>query len=1100
MAEPARQFDEEQTPGNADSSPPGRPELRALEGGGETSPPERSWYTGDGSDQTDKEKLSGSENSPAESKYKDQVGSGYKNTQPKKTIRSRLASRKRRIIFAGISALIALGISIAGFFFLLPYKLNFIMNDLEKHYYSSTQNAMDKEVDSLFSNYLRNKVLPSLRSGKTCGTSVLSTINRKCTTIVQGSGLVNKLYSSWSQAHMENDLANKYGIEFGYEGGNYYMKAPGLGLDDTKYNIDGFAKASGESLDDFISKDPQLTGFGSTKEFKAAVAAKLDTALQNESRYTQVMFKYKVGRYLEKKFGIKRCIVACDTRRDFSDWKNKKKAATLIRAQRVLQPNNQLLAFVLGCIGKGGPVTGDCSVLKKEDPSSQPVEDPNGDGCTANCVTGGEPLSPADTEIEATMGNLAAEYGISSEEDVAKAQKIYDDLTGKGGYKKYLVSQVVDNLLSGAGLSDDASKAVANSAGKLVAGDVPGLGEVLLVGKLNSMALAAGAILPAMGYALQTQTMVHEYSIYRTYLDELKTGNVSASMVGSFTDSLGPGNQDPANTDDSEIGGTASAEQTPLYSSLIGDGSGKGSSNYLCDNGKPVPAGQLVCPEEKVDVKTKADALSIVNREPSFVKQATGVANDLSNWLGELASKVFGILHLNGLLNRAVSGFLSLTHINGLLDDLGNYLKDEFLPPAIVGPNTSGGRTFDMIAAGNDVSANDFAHNGLGGVALSQQQSIAIANEQMESQAMQNSDQPVLARLFSTNDSNSLLGKIALNMPSGDGDIKTSLSSIFSNPLRKVFSSFAGIFGRRALATSAQPDPFDITQYGYPVNDPIFNQDPEKYWSQHCIANAETVAWNTEAANVANSNPNGLYIADNLQPSQTGRPSPTGDPMGTNPCLLIQAAVGSVGGIYNSSLLTNDDLGDSSSVGFNESSAAPGDTSAYQNPLRDVQKNGSLVPQRVDQGVDYGGSGSVYAIGPGTILNISNSGWSVDGGPPTFIVYQLSSGPAQGKAVYVAENCIPSPQLKIGESVDSSTPLCTMVDTPPHIEMGWADGSALGQAAAHSSWGSSVDDLQHYTAYGLNFSQLLTKLGAPPGTIQSGAQLLGSLPSGWPSW
>ncbi|PJE65304.1 hypothetical protein COU91_02370 [Candidatus Saccharibacteria bacterium CG10_big_fil_rev_8_21_14_0_10_47_8] len=39
MAEPARQFDEDERPGNVDSAPPGRPELKKLEGGGDTSPP-----------------------------------------------------------------------------------------------------------------------------------------------------------------------------------------------------------------------------------------------------------------------------------------------------------------------------------------------------------------------------------------------------------------------------------------------------------------------------------------------------------------------------------------------------------------------------------------------------------------------------------------------------------------------------------------------------------------------------------------------------------------------------------------------------------------------------------------------------------------------------------------------------------------------------------------------------------------------------------------------------------------------------------------------------------------------------------------------------
>jgi hypothetical protein len=155
-----------------------------------------------------------------------------------------------------------------------------------------------------------------------------------------------------------------------------------------------------------------------------------------------------------------------------------------------------------------------------------------------------------------------------------------------------------------------------------------------------------------------------------------------------------------------------------------------------------------------------------------------------------------------------------------------------------------------------------------------------------------------------------------------------------------------------------------------------------------------------------------------------------------------------------------------------------------------------LVAQRIDQGVDYGGYGPVYAMGKGKVLNLTNSGWP--GG--TFIVYQLLEGPAAGKFVFFAENCPVSPSLRISQIVDSSTRICTMVDASPHIEIGWADGAALGAAKAHSVWGSSVDDENHYTAYGLNFSQLLEKLGAPAGTIKTGAQKLGSLEAGWPTW
>ncbi len=194
-----------------------------------------------------------------------------------------------------------------------------------------------------------------------------------------------------------------------------------------------------------------------------------------------------------------------------------------------------------------------------------------------------------------------------------------------------------------------------------------------------------------------------------------------------------------------------------------------------------------------------------------------------------------------------------------------------------------------------------------------------------------------------------------------------------------------------------------------------------------------------------------------------------------------------------------------SSTGSCSNTSAGTGIDAYRNPLRDVT---NLTPSRIDQGVDFRGSGHVYAIGDGTLVNIHSSGWAIDNGPPTFMVYKLSSGPAKDKYVYVAENCIPNSQLEAAfksgtsPSVHSDTILCDMIDAPPYIEMGWADGTNIGNAAAHDLW-AGHDSLAYYTAYGENFSQLLVKLtptGAPAGTIQAGATKLGSLPAGWPTW
>jgi hypothetical protein len=193
-------------------------------------------------------------------------------------------------------------------------------------------------------------------------------------------------------------------------------------------------------------------------------------------------------------------------------------------------------------------------------------------------------------------------------------------------------------------------------------------------------------------------------------------------------------------------------------------------------------------------------------------------------------------------------------------------------------------------------------------------------------------------------------------------------------------------------------------------------------------------------------------------------------------------------------LLSEQTITSTPAGGVPTSPTTPPASGTYKNPFRDIH---NLGQSRVDQGVDYTGSGPIYALGNGKVLSTTNSGWP--GG--TFIVYQLTDGPASGKYVYFAENC---DNIKVSTSppnntVTSDTVICTMVDASPHIEIGWADGGSIGAAAAADVWVGHDSD-SYYTAYGKNFSDLLHSLGAPSGIVHAGAQKLGTLPSGWPTW
>lgn len=171
-------------------------------------------------------------------------------------------------------------------------------------------------------------------------------------------------------------------------------------------------------------------------------------------------------------------------------------------------------------------------------------------------------------------------------------------------------------------------------------------------------------------------------------------------------------------------------------------------------------------------------------------------------------------------------------------------------------------------------------------------------------------------------------------------------------------------------------------------------------------------------------------------------------------------------------------------------------SSGYLSPFRSSWHRS----ERIDQGVDFGGSGNVYAMASGKILHTYDSGWP--GG--TYIVYELLSGPAAGKRVFVAEDC--SPKVSIGQVVSENTVLCYATGGSNGIEMGWSMPSSgpIGEAAAYNWYHSGVSCHGNgaVSAYGQNFNSLLVSLGVPSGNRQSGCSVesLSALPSSWPRW
>lgn len=165
---------------------------------------------------------------------------------------------------------------------------------------------------------------------------------------------------------------------------------------------------------------------------------------------------------------------------------------------------------------------------------------------------------------------------------------------------------------------------------------------------------------------------------------------------------------------------------------------------------------------------------------------------------------------------------------------------------------------------------------------------------------------------------------------------------------------------------------------------------------------------------------------------------------------------------------------------------------AYKNPLRSIL---GLTPERIDMGVDYAGSGTIFPIGDGVVTDLTNAGWP--GPTHGFVCYQLTDGPAKGLYVYVAENV--TPLVHVGEHVTPNTRLALLHNASPNLETGWAAAPGDGNSLADTMPGAFNG--QNSTAAGINFNKLLVAVGAPTGILQVGLGPPGpSLPSAYKNW
>lgn len=787
----------------------------------------------------------------------DKIGGGYKSEKP--TVGQRVKgfgrrNRKKMLIGGGIGG--GLGaVLISIIMSLLPLKLTTIMENLKGKYFGTGENAVSRRMNYHMSVYLKNHVMPGMaKSNDFCKST--KTITKDCIADITGETPAKKLYRGWRDARLENKLALNYGIEFEYRtaganGNRFFMKSPDI---KGEVAIDDLGTGNHKTLGDY----EQVKG--------TQFIARLNSSMEGEAKWRKMLVRHRVLALVKRKYNTNFCTINCKVDeklkiQEFQSWRNSKVEASKLVMTKVLETHSQIYGLALSCV-----ISSDCDT-DSTDKTTDAQADPD--------VADLQHKDPLEKNIAAYLEKRGIELDKETVESLAAR---VGNIKDSNSFGQFIFKEIAQKIESEA-LEKFADKAV------------PIVGQINLAAQVLDKAANLPKKLSRWGSDISKAATAAVFVSWVAAADEAKEGNTDAKAYGSLVSALGDNAGDADHL-------SQPAESSPLYQDILGNQNTKTSlldifnpssalaapattpSGYTCDDKTPVPAGELVCPEEKIG--NTNSILGFVDKlfaTPPFniLKEAAGV------WQSTVGRGLGFVSSIFGDIISAVPGVSQLQDKIGEL--AGNFIQEigKKVFHTAVGPNMSGGRLFNVLAAGADGIGGDFAQYGLGGSVLTPGQVAEIENSQAELKQQEFSQKPFFARMFSTSDTSSMISHLALATPTNTvAAAQKGLGSVLTNPMATIFSSFGTMFTtKRTYAATVKPDAFGLPQFGYALNDNSVNIDGNLLTKEYCTKMNKDWANSVEIDELT-----GLDIHKT-----------------TNPCLLESATVAAVGGYFSDEAL-----------------------------------------------------------------------------------------------------------------------------------------------------------------------------------------------------
>lgn len=697
-------------------------------------------------------------------------------------LRGVLAKRRKMIIAAALSSSL-IGFIIAGFFALLPLKLENYMKNFGQKFGDKIETTTEKRVGQIVTYYLVKRAL-GYDFANCEGTSGGG---RLCDPIVQKGGILADTYRNMQIKKFENNLAEKQNIRFRvYEKDGRRRLAittPSGTIDDTI--------GQGPDGGDLGRFDPDRDVFGSNKEARIA----FKQAVSKEVPWYRVMKRRHMRALLRDKYGVKQWRIFEKTRDradDRIDAAKKRLRTTLI--DNVTKPALGKTGLYLKCV-----VDGCTKAELNGDANPRFVEEANATAAEADCKTGSA------TRSAACRGGLNPDSNGTtqdSDERTAARQELRNGVENAG-------SGTEMPELDGNATEKEVQKIIQKATVKKLASiGISGIGIAEVISQIDK-AIAEDYIGDITESRNKLQ-FARAFQIYQTGADEWKDGGMTGEEVNALM---------------TQLNGTESSRLFAHDFNLS-----QPTSSKTCSDGKTLSPSELVCEDRMIRPQPETDLTAYYNSSPAL-KVMHSIAVAYRATVGKVFSSVGNILNsVTGPLfekaMEAVPGFAKEA-----VQDLIDGLMNRFFGVVITGAET-GSDLYEIIRGGAKTYYNDVAQFTIGGTILSPQQSAMIDREIAAEKELENSS--LTSKIANLDYNKSVASRALAVMPYSFSQATGSTMTAALNP--------GNWFRRLSLAPSsaaapATNDPQGIVEKGWPTGDPaitkfLYMSPNNPFWEQ----------------------------------------------------------------------------------------------------------------------------------------------------------------------------------------------------------------------------------------------------------------------------